>query len=54
MGERISSRCSHCDCALQTEKEKLIGICQDCRSYGLLHGSWPDTKMPIGTHANGS
>ncbi len=52
MGEKISSRCSHCDSALRTEKEKLMGICQECRSYGLLHGSWPDVKLEVASHAN--
>lgn len=52
MGEKISSRCSHCESALRTEKEKLMGICQECRSYGLLHGCWPDVKLALVTHAN--
>jgi Zn finger protein HypA/HybF involved in hydrogenase expression len=52
MAEKISSRCSHCDSALQTEKEKLIGICQQCRSYGLVHGCWPDVKFSFVIHAN--
>jgi hypothetical protein len=54
MSEKISSRCSHCDSALQTEKEKSMGICQTCRSYGLLHGCWPDNKLGVATHANAS
>ena len=52
MGEKISSCCSHCDSALHAEKEKLMGICQECRSYGLFHGSWPDVKLGLATHAN--
>jgi hypothetical protein len=54
MGEKISTRCSHCDSALRTEKEKSMGICLECRSYGLLHGCWPDTKMTVAIHANGN
>jgi hypothetical protein len=53
MREKISSRRSHCDSALHPEKEKLMGICQECRSYGLLHGFWPDVKMALATHTNG-
>jgi hypothetical protein len=54
MDEKISIRCSHCDSALRTEKEKSMGVYLECRSYGLLHGCWPDTKMAVATHANGS
>lgn len=53
MGEKISSRCSNCDSALRTEKEKLTGICRECRSYGLLHGYWPEVKLELVTQANG-
>ena len=52
MGEKISSRCNHCESALRTEKEQLMGVCQECRSYGLLHGCWPDAKLAIATHAD--
>lgn len=53
MVENISRRCSHCDSALRSEKEKLMGICKECRSYGLLHGCWPETKLHLATCANG-
>jgi hypothetical protein len=52
MDEKISSRCRHCESALSTESEKLMGMCKECRSYGLLHGCWPDPKMVLAAHAN--
>jgi hypothetical protein len=47
MSDDKRNRCGVCDSALQTEKEKSLGICFECRRYGLLHGSWPQSKTAI-------
>ena len=33
--------CSHCDSILQTDRERRIGVCHDCRRIALTTGHWP-------------
>jgi DNA-directed RNA polymerase subunit RPC12/RpoP len=45
MNENISSRCRNCGAALQSEKEKEINVCFDCRRFGLIYGRWPEASV---------
>jgi len=36
--------CPHCRQELKTDREESIGVCFNCRRYGLLHGKWPEPK----------
>jgi hypothetical protein len=41
MTEQISTRCIVCGVQLESEKERNMHICFECRTYGLLNGCWP-------------
>jgi hypothetical protein len=54
MSEEASDRrCLVCDEKLQSEREKSIHVCYECRRYGLLNGSWPKrNKIHISSAAS--
>jgi hypothetical protein len=54
MSENIPMPCPICDSALQTEKEKSMGVCFECRRYGLIYGCWPENKTSLSPHVNAS
>jgi DNA-directed RNA polymerase subunit RPC12/RpoP len=49
MNENTSSRCRNCGAALQSENEKEINVCFDCRRFGLIHGRRPDASFKSAT-----
>jgi hypothetical protein len=41
MSEDTSIHCNICCAHLESERERSILICLECRRYGLLNGCWP-------------
>jgi hypothetical protein len=41
MTQETTIRCQNCDSELESDREKAMLICFECRKYGLLNGCWP-------------